>query len=147
MRENDARKRTTEVQQHNRDQAVRLYQKGMSRQEIAEIVDVHYQTVCDWITRYEAGGESALRIGQRGRRSGDGRLLTAAQEKCLQEIVVGKCPDQLQLPFALWSSAALRALLKDMWGISVSEQVISGYMNLKSSVNPANSIGQPLFSI
>ncbi len=128
MRENDARKRSTDVQQHNRDQAVRLFQKGMSRKQIAEIVDVHYQTICEWISRYQTGGESALKIGQRGRRNGDGRLLTAAQEKCLQEIVVGKCPDQLQLPFALWSSAALRALLKDMWGILVSQQVISDYM-------------------
>ncbi len=124
----DARKRSTEVQQHNREQAIRLHHEGMSRIEIAKIVGVHYQTIGDWMRRYAKGGASSLQIGQRGRRHGNGRILTAAQEKQLEQIVVGKSPEQMQLPFALWSSTALRALIKDKWAINMSQRTISEYM-------------------
>ncbi|MCF6264720.1 MAG: hypothetical protein L3J24_14195 [Xanthomonadales bacterium] len=40
----DARKRSTEVQQHNREQTIRLFADGMSRYEIARVIDVHYAT-------------------------------------------------------------------------------------------------------
>ncbi|MGV6859615.1 MAG: helix-turn-helix domain-containing protein [bacterium] len=61
----------------------------MSRPEIARIIDVHYGTVTDWIRRYEQEGLAALKIGQRGRRSGDGHQLTAPQERKLKEILIG----------------------------------------------------------
>jgi len=128
MKESDARQRSTDVQQHNREQAIRLYLDGMSRSKIAYIVGVHYQTLGDWIRRYETGGEKALKIGQRGRKEGDGRILNPTQERKLQEIVMGKTPDQIQLPFALWSSPALRALVKEQWGIKLTQRTISGYM-------------------
>jgi transposase len=124
----DARKRSTDVQQHNREQAIRLYLDGMSRQEIARIIAVHYTTVNDWIRRYKKGGIDALQIGTRGRRRGDGRILTAAQEQRLKEIVVGKSPEQMHLPFALWSSSAIRALILDQWRIELPQRTISAYM-------------------
>ena len=124
----DARKRSTEVQQYSREQAVRLFEEGKSREEIAGIIDVHYGTVCDWIRRYRRGGKKALRIGQRGRKTGDGRKLSAAQEKELQEMIVGKNPEQLQLPFALWSSQAIGEVVRELWGIKMPQRTISGYM-------------------
>ena len=56
MKNIDARKLSSEAQQHNRDQAIRLLGKGKSRRDIAEIIGVHYITVCNWIRRYEQGG-------------------------------------------------------------------------------------------
>lgn len=128
MLRTDARKRSTEVQQHNREQAIRLFSDGMSRYEIARIIDVHYATVGDWIRRYEKGGLEALQIGKRGRRSGDGRKLSAAQERKLEEIIVGKSPEQMQLPFALWSGPAIRDLIQELWSIKMPQRTISTYM-------------------
>ena len=79
MKNIDARKLSSEAQQHNRDQAIRLLGKGKSRRDIAEIIGVHYITVCNWIRRYEQGGKSGLAIGQRGRRCGEDRKMTQAQ--------------------------------------------------------------------
>lgn len=129
MLSTDARKRSTEVQQHNREQAIRLHLSGKKREEIAEIVGVHRGTIGNWITLYNKGGIDGLKIGQRGRREGDGRTLTVPQERRLKEIVVGKCPDQEQLPFALWSSTAIRALVKKMWAIDMSQRLVSSYMD------------------
>jgi transposase len=124
----DACKRSTEVQQYIREQAIRLRLSGNTREAIAEIVGVHKTTVGNWITQYNKGGNEALEIGQRGRRTGEGRFLTKAQERSLQEMIIGKCPDQLQLPFALWSSTAIRALVKQMWGLNMSQALVSDYM-------------------
>ena len=128
MEKIDARKRSTEVQQYIREQAIRLHLSGNTREAIAEIVGVHKTTVGNWITQYNKGGNEALEIGQRGRRTGEGRFLTKAQEHRLQEMVIGKCPDQLQLPFALWSRTAIRALVKQMWGLDMSQALVSDYM-------------------
>jgi transposase len=128
MLKTDARKRSTEVQQHNREQAIRLHLEGMSREDISRIVGIHPSTLGSWIAQYNKGGIEALKMGQRGRRKGDGRKLTVPQEKRLQEIVAGKCPDQMQLPFALWSSTAVRALAQQLWGIKLSQRIVSSYM-------------------
>ena len=42
MKKFDARKLPKEVQQHNRDQAIRLFHQGKTPKEIALIVGVHY---------------------------------------------------------------------------------------------------------
>jgi transposase len=124
----DARKRSIEVQQHNREQAIRLYLDGISRAEIAKVIDVHYGTLAGWIRRYNQGGIEALQIGSRGRRKGEGRKLTANQEQKLKEILVGKSPEQMQLPFALWSSGAIRLLIREQWHINLPQRTISAYM-------------------
>ncbi len=128
MLKTDARKRSTEVQQHNREQAIRLYLEGTSRLEIARIIDVHYGTVADWIRRYDKGGLDALKIGKRGRSKGDGRKLNEAQERSLKQIVVGSSPEQMRLPFALWSSTAIRLLIHEQWRIDLPQTTISAYM-------------------
>lgn len=124
----DTRKLSTELQQHNREQAIRLHLEGMSRKEVAGIVGIHPSTLGTWIAAYNKGGIEALRIGQRGRRKGEGRRLSAAQESKLEEIILGKFPDQMKLPFALWSSTAIRSLIADLWGIDLCQRTISAYM-------------------
>ena len=128
MQKTDARKLSSEVQQHNREQAIRLHLQGMKRQDIAHIVGIHTSTLGAWIALYNKGGAEALKLGQRGRRKGDGRTLSAPQEKRLKEMMVGQCPDQMELPFALWSSTAIGALIHSLWGIKMGQRTISDYM-------------------
>lgn len=125
----DSRQLSTELQQYNRDQAIRLHLEGMSRKDIIQVIGVHPSTLGLWITAYKKGGMEALKIGQRGRREGEGRRLSAPQEKKLKEIILGKFPDQMKLPFALWSSTAIRGLIKDLWGIEMGQRSVSNYMN------------------
>lgn len=128
MKKIDARKQSTEVQQHNREQAMWLRSEGMKRSEICRIVGIHPSTLGAWIALYNKGGMEALKIGQRGRRVGEGRRLSAAQEKRLEEIVLGKCPDQMQLPFALWSAPAIRAVVKSQWGLDLPTRTVQLYL-------------------
>ena len=124
----DARKLSSEAQYHNRNQAIRLLDKGKNRREIAEIINVHYVTVCNWIRRYEKDGNSGLSIGQRGRRSGEDRKLTQAQETKLQQIICDKSPQQMKLPFALWTSVTIQDLAWNLWHIRIARRTVSTYL-------------------
>lgn len=75
MKITDARNHPKEVQQHNRNQAIRLLKNGKSRKEIAEIVQVYYDVVCRWIRAWKKGGDKASKLKKRGRGSAEQRIV------------------------------------------------------------------------
>jgi len=128
MKKIDARRLPREVQQHNRNQAIRLFLDGISRSEIARIVGVHYTVVCKWIRAWKAGGEEAIELKKRGRGTGDQRLLTEEQEKALKKLLCEKNPRQLKLPFALWNRKAIQSAIYKMWRVRIAVRTIGDYM-------------------
>ncbi|HCH32891.1 MAG TPA: hypothetical protein DE045_08115 [Oceanospirillaceae bacterium] len=107
----DACKLSSEAQQNKCNQAIRMFKKGKSRWAIADHLDVHYGTVCNWIGRFETG----MQLGKRGRRCGEDRKLTIAQEENLKQIITDKFPDQMKLPIALWTSVVCFCLKKAIY--------------------------------
>jgi transposase len=89
-----------------------LLKKGWHEREIAEAMGVHERTVRQWKQHQRDYGTEALLRDERGRQLGDGRKLTAAQEKQVREIIADKLPEQLKLAFALWTRRAVAELLK-----------------------------------
>jgi len=128
MKKTDARKLSSEVQQHNRDLAIRLFQQGQTRKQIAEIVGVHYAVACRWIKAWKQGGEAAIKLGQRGRRSVEQRRLTTEQESVLKKLICDKNPDQMKLPFALWNRKAIKAVIAQMWGVRIAIRTVGDYL-------------------
>lgn len=124
----DTRKLSSELQQHNRETAIRLFQEDHSRKEIARIVGVHYVVVCGWIRAWQSGGDEALKLGQRGRRPIEQRLLSPEQERILKEKITDKNPDQLKLPFALWNRKAIQAAIWQLWRIRIAIRTIGDYL-------------------
>lgn len=128
MEKIDARKLHTEAQQNLRNQAIRLKKAGRTYPEIAEIVGVNQSTVFKWYKAYVEGGQKALKIKKRGRPTGSCRTLTPEQENELQKALVDKCPDQLKLPFALWSRNAVQQLIKQLWSIKMPIRTVGEYL-------------------
>lgn len=128
MKNTDARSLPREVQQHNRNQAIRLFSKGRSRAEIAEVIGVHYVVVCRWIRVWESGGKKAIELRKRGRSSGEKRLLTDDQEMVLKRLLIDKNPRQLKLPFALWTRKAIQSAIYKMWRVKIAIRTIGDYM-------------------
>ena len=56
MAERDGRKLSPELQQHNRQVAIKLFQKGVKRKVIAESLEVSYIAVCQWIRLWKKEG-------------------------------------------------------------------------------------------
>jgi len=128
MKRIDARKLTSEVQQYNRDLAIRLFEQDQKRADIAKIVGVHYGVVCRWIRSWEQSGRQSIKLGRRGRSSGDQRCLTAAQESVLKKVICDKNPDQMKLPFALWNRKAIQGVIKQMWGVNIAIRTVGDYL-------------------
>ena len=128
MKNQDARNLPREVQQHNRNLAIRLFGEGRTRKEISEIVRVHYGVICRWIRRWQVGGDQAVELRKRGRKDGDNRKLTPAQETVLRNLLIEKNPQQMKLPFALWSRKAIQAVIFQMWVKRIAIRTIGDYM-------------------
>lgn|ERR671918_828676 len=87
-------------------------QNGMSQAEAARVVGVQRQTVNVWLKRYREQGEAGVLDGRRvSPRKGKGAL-TAAEARQIRRWIADTTPDQLKLPFALWTSRAVRALIE-----------------------------------
>ncbi len=124
----DARKHNQQTQYELRKQVVRLRTKGLRNRAVAEIVGItesHASTI--W-QKYQKGGLQAIKPGVRGRQHGAHRTLTAEQEEALQKLLVDKTPDQLKLPFALWTRDAVRSVAKRRFNIDLPLRTVSEYL-------------------
>lgn len=128
MEKKDARCLGREAQQQLREQAIRLRLQERTHEEIAEIVGVHKSTVCGWWKTYERGGAEALRLGKRGRKAGTHRTLNATQERQLRRMIEDKTPDQLKMPFALWTRGAVQDLIRRLWSIEMPIRTVGEYL-------------------
>jgi transposase len=128
MKKIDARKLSTDAQQQIRYQVIRLKEQGRTLYEISEITGVHRSTCSQWWTLYRGEGKKALKIKKRGRPSGSCRTLSQEQEKGLRKAIQDKCPDQMKLPFALWTRIAVQQLIKQLWSINMPIRTVGEYL-------------------
>ena len=128
MEKIDARTLKPEVQEQLRKQAIHLRQKGQSVEQIAAILDVNSRTVYRWWQLYRRGGVKSIRIRRRGRPTGACRRLTVEQEKQIQRLIRDKQPDQMKLPFALWSRIAVQQLIQQLWAMRMPIRTVGEYL-------------------
>jgi transposase len=91
---------------------VLIAQNGMSQGAAARAVGVRRQTVNIWLKRYREQGEDGVLDGRRiSPRRGKGSL-TAEEARQIRGWIADRTPDQLKLPFALWTARAVRELIE-----------------------------------
>jgi len=128
MKLQDARTLSPDDLLDRRKQAILLFQQGKNRVEIAPLVGVHRNTVGEWIRDWQGGGLRALKPKPSGRPRGSGRRLTPPQEREIQACLVDKMPDQLKLPFALWTRDAVRLLIREKTGQNLPIRTVGEYL-------------------
>ena len=101
---------------------------GMTRLAAAEAVGVNRRFIAKWLRARDEGGDAALEGGRRGRRPGEQPWLSEAEGARIQKLITDRCPDQLKLPFALWTREAVRALIERESGHRLSLQAVSVYL-------------------
>lgn len=124
----DLRKLSAGAQQQLRYQVIRLRKQGRSNKEISAITGVCYYTCSKWWSLYKKEGIKSLKIRRRGRRFGSCRRLNQEQEKEIQKALCCNLPNELGLPFYLWTRMAVQQLIKQRLGVEIPIRTIGEYL-------------------
>ena len=105
-----------------------IERQGLSQGRAAHLVGVHRQTVNTWVKRYRERGEEGALDGRRmSPRRGKGRL-TAEEAGQVRGWISDGTPDQLDLPFALWTSRAVRELIERRFAKRLGLTAVQAYL-------------------
>jgi transposase len=128
MKHVDLRKRPAAAQEERRRQVIGLRQAGMTYAAIAAQVGLTQTGVFDICKRFAERGAAGLETGPRGPEPGYGRFLDAEQEAEARDLIRRHTPDELALPFALWSRGAVRELIWRRFGVRLAVRTMGTYL-------------------
>jgi len=129
MRKFDLRSATEVEKQAIKKRAIAMHKSGRKNVEIVECLGVNKNSVTNWIKAYKSQGVKGLVSRPRGIKQGDNRLLDEAQEKQVQKWIIDKMPDQIKLPFGLWTRKAVKELIANQFGIKIAIRTVGDYLN------------------
>src|SRR5215213_2274454 len=124
MRHVDMRKLPAAAQEERRRQVIGLRQAGLTYRAIAAQAGLSRTGAIDICRRFAAEGAKGLVSKPRGRKPEEQRLLDAAQEAEVQGLIRRHTPDGWGLPFALWSRAAVGALIARRCGVELAVRTV-----------------------
>jgi transposase len=125
----DARKLSAEQKELLRMKAVSMVmEQDFTQRAAAKALGVSRQEVNRWCRKYEKKGWDALKAQPVGRKSGDQMRLKPWQCGVIVRLITDNSPDQLKLPFMLWSRAAVRDLIAERFGIIFALSTMSNYL-------------------
>jgi transposase len=126
MKKNDARKLDHKTLTELRKRAISSVQDGESPEVVARAIGINRVTIYGWLARYRNGGWGALDAKKRGGRP------PKLEGKALQWIyrtVTRKNPEQMNFPFALWTTAMIASLIYSKFRIKVSRWSVGRLLN------------------
>jgi transposase len=99
----------------------------MTQVGAAEAFGVARKTIWLWLETHRKGGEMALAAKKRGPKGERGNL-KGWQAATVCRVIRDRCPDQLKLPFFLWTSEAVRQLIRRKFGVRLSGRTARRYL-------------------
>lgn len=99
---------------------------GLSVAAAARTFNIHPSTIFAWKARFRHDGWEGLIAKKRGSK-GHPRL-SPAQQSEIRRLIATATPDELGLPFALWSRRAVAMLIHQRMGVELAERTISDYL-------------------
>ena len=127
MTKPDARKLPPAGQEDLRRRVVAAVRDGMRKSEASRTFKVSRQSIDNWMDAVAEGGTRALRARKRGPKKGAG-LLAPHQAATIVRQITSRCPEQLCLPFVLWTREAVCDLARRRYGVSMSVWTAGRYL-------------------
>ncbi len=115
-----------------RIRAVRRVEAGESPEDVIRTLGFGRTVIYSWLAKYREGGIDALRAKS---ISGRPSKMTGRQLEWVYKTVTGKNPLQLRFEFALWTRWMVRELIREKFGVRLSE-VSVGRMLRKLGLSP-----------
>lgn len=128
MEKMDFRKLSSEQRYILRLRGINLIKSGETQKKVASIFGVRTSTVNSWVKSYKEEGLRGLKDKSRGVKSEDKKLLSAKLEKEIQRMITDTMPDQLKLPYALWTRKAVKELIEREFGITLAINTMGDYL-------------------
>jgi transposase len=126
MKTHDARCLSPEAQEDLRFRVVQALRGGMRKSAAARSFGVSRTSIDRWLGIVELGNITSLRSKPRGRPKG--ARLAPHEAATTVRLITDRCPDQLKLPFALWTREAVQQLLAARFGLDVSVWTVGRYL-------------------
>lgn len=126
MTHRDARKLVQSAQEELRYRAIAMVESGLTQRHVGKLLDVSRASVNKWCRRKELEGIEAIRMRKRGNPTGP--RLQGTQAATIVNIITDKCPDQLKMPYYLWTREAVQRLIDDKFGIQLSIRSVGNYL-------------------
>src|ERR1700686_859627 len=118
METHDARSLPAKAQETLRLRVVKAVRNGMAQTEAARVFGLARGTINGWVSRAKRQGLRTLRARRRGRPPRS--RLAPEPAATTGRMILSGCPDQLSLPFALWTREAVQQLLSRKFDVQVS---------------------------
>lgn len=126
MSSKDARFLSPDAQEALRTRVIEALRGGMKPAVAARTFGVSRSSVWNWRRRVSLGNITSLKSKKRGRPSGT--QLAPHQAATAVRLITDRCPDQLKLPFALWTREAVQLLLAERFNLQVSVRTAGRYL-------------------
>jgi len=128
MKKLDRRSASSEVRVELRGQVLNLRRDGRTFEEISRITGYARSYCVTLAGKLEKRPDLVGVVNRGGRPKGTGRRLTAKQEERALRWICGGCPDQLRLPFALWTRRAVQELLRARFEVAMPIRTVGLYL-------------------
>jgi len=124
----DARTLPPEAQAALRLRVVKAIRAGMKPTEAIQIFAVSRQAIWQWRQTCSTEGTAALAPKKRGPKGACG-ILKGWQAATIRQLICDRHPEQLKLPFVLWTSGAIRQLIRRKFGLNLSARTVRRYLH------------------
>jgi transposase len=124
----DARELSDEVLEAIRLRALHGCERGFTEADVADLLGVRRETVCQWWTAYARGGLGALPHARTGRPLGSGRALSEEQAGRMQHLLRTHSPEELGIAAPLWTRRAVGELIRREFAVPLAVRTVGLYL-------------------
>lgn len=128
MEKTDFRSVDSSTRNAIRKRAIKMIATGMQKKKVAELFCVNQNTITNWVKSHKAVGLMGLIDNKRGVSSESKKLLSSKQESLVQKMILDTMPDQLKLPYSLWTRKAVKELVEREFGIKMAINTMGDYL-------------------
>jgi len=117
-----------EAREERRRRVIGLRERGWTYDEIADHTNLSRTGVFDICKRYVREDAAGLRDKPSGGAVNPSRALSEQQGVEIRVLLRDQMPDQMKMPFALWSRHAVRELIRQRFGLTLTLQGVGLYL-------------------